>query len=60
MSLKGHQRSKVKKKTHRDPIFCMYTQISIKNYIMHESLFLEVIEGYMRSQKVKNWFKLNA
>ena len=36
---------------------CMYTQISIKNYTMHESLFFEVIEGYMRSQ---NWFNLDA
>ena len=33
----------------------MYTQISIENYIMHKNLFLEVIEGYMRSQKVINW-----
>ena len=38
----------------------MYTQISIKNYIMHESLFLEVIGGHMRSKTVKHWFKLNA
>ena len=26
---------------------------------MHESLFLEVIKGHMRSQKVKNWYMLN-
>ena len=66
MSKKDHNsslevtRGKKLETSHRDPIFCMYTQISLRNCIMHESLFLEVIEGYIRSQKVKNWFKLNA
>ena len=34
----------------------MYTQISIRNYIMHENLFLEVTEGHESSQNVlKKW-----
>ena len=37
----------------------MYTQISIKNCIMHESLFIEAIEGHMRIQKVKKMFPID-
>ena len=39
------------KTSQRDRSFCMYTQISIRNYIMHESLFLKVIEGHENLQK---------
>ena len=62
--IKGHKRlqkvtrGKKLKTSHRDQIFCRYTQISIKNYIMHESLFLEVIGGHIRSQTVRKRFSL--
>ena len=60
MVTRGHKKSlnvtigKKLKTSHRDQIFCMYTQISIRNHIMYENLFLEVIEGHESSQKVKN------